>query len=80
MDQENNDARNDEIARLAAEGIPHAELAVRFGISRQRIGQIAARGKSPVGAGNATAVQVFRAAKNREPTARENNCNRENCN
>ena len=47
MDQENNDARNDEIARLAAEGIPHAELAVRFGISRQRIGQIAARGKEP---------------------------------
>ena len=37
------DNRNSEIVKLADEGIPHSELAVRFGVSRQRIGAIVSK-------------------------------------
>ena len=37
------DNRNSEIVKLAGEGIPHSELAVRFGVSRQRIGVIVSK-------------------------------------
>ena len=40
METGNTDTRNTEIARLAESGMPHSELAARFGVSRQRIGQI----------------------------------------